>query len=92
MYTYEKINYTNYLRNKTHETNRDKLVRMKTALVSALNARNVHGHISSKYYTDGCINVSVNGKYYGVFDSNTGAFFSGYVGDRKEVTECIHTK
>lgn len=80
MYTDEKINYTNYLRDKQQETNREKLTGMKTALVSALESRDVHGRISAKYYTDGCVNVSVNGEYYGVFDSNTGAFFSGCVG------------
>ena len=81
IYTSEKINYTNYLWNKSQETNPAKLSIMKEALVTDLKARNVHGHISAVYYTDGHIKVSVNSEYCGVFDTNTGKFFSGFVGD-----------
>lgn len=80
-YTDEKINYTNFLRDKPQETDPAKLAGMKEALVTALKARDVHGHISAVYYADGHIKASVNGEYYGVFDTNTGKFFSGYVGD-----------
>lgn len=81
MYTDQKINYTNYLADKPQETDPTKLASMKQALVSALKARDVHGHISAVYYTDGRVKVSVDGQYYGVFDSNAGEFFSGCVGD-----------
>ena len=77
----EKINYTNFLRDKPRETSPAKLAAMKDALVQALKARDVHGHISAVCYKDGCIHVSINGEYYGMFDSNTGSFFSGCVGD-----------
>ena len=80
-YSDEKIDYTNYLRDKPQETDPAKLAVMKTALVQALKARGVHGHISCKYFTDGVVEVSVDGQYYNLFDSNTGKFFSGYVGE-----------
>lgn len=76
-----KIDYTNYLRGKPQETNPKKLTLMKTALVRALQERGIHGHISAVYYTDGNIKVNVDGEYYNVFNSNTGKFFSGSVGD-----------
>lgn len=81
MFTDEKINYTSYLRNKPQETNRARLTDMKTALVSALKALDIHGHISAKYYTDGNIEVHLNGCYFGMFDSVRNKFFSGFVGD-----------
>lgn len=80
-YTDEKIDYTNFLSGRPQETDPAKLSTMKAALVKALKERGVHGHISAVYYTDGRVNVSVNGEYYNVFDANTGKFFSGYVGD-----------
>lgn len=80
-YSDERIDYTSYLRDKPQETDPEKLEVMKKALVKALQARGVHGHVSAVYYTDGRVKVSVNGAYYGVFDSNAGEFFSGFVGD-----------
>lgn len=76
-----KIDYTNYLKGKPQETDPAKLTTMKAALAKTLKDRGVHGHISAVYYTDRNIKVSVNGEYYNVFNSNTGKFFSGYVGD-----------
>lgn len=80
-YNDEKIDYTNFLKGKPQETNPAKLTTMKAALVKSLQDRGVHGHISAVYYTDGRVKVSVNGEFYGVFDGNSGNFFSGYVGD-----------
>lgn len=80
-YTNEKIDYTNFLQNKPQEADPAKLAMMKAAVVQALKEKDVHGHFSCTYYADGHIRVAVNGKYYGVFDSNTGKFFSGFVGD-----------
>lgn len=37
--------------------------------------------VSCECYADGRVKVSVCGKYYNIFDTNTGKFFSGYVGD-----------
>lgn len=79
-YQDEKINYTNYLRDKPPETDHAKLTAMKEAVVNALKARNVHGHIRCCYYKDGCVAVGVNGEFYGVFDTKTWKFFSGCVG------------
>lgn len=81
MYTNEQINYTAYMLDKQQEDRPWKLRKMKTALVNALKARDVHGHISATYYQDGCIRVSVDGEYYNMFDSVNGVFFNGYVGD-----------
>lgn len=82
-YKEEKINYTAFLQNKPQETRPLKLAAMKQSVSDALRSRDVHGHISCKYYTDVHILVHVNGKYYGVFDTNKGEFFSGFVGDRR---------
>lgn len=76
-----KIDYTDFLKDKPQETDTAKLSAMKASLVRALKERDIHGHISCVYYTDGNIKVCVNGKYYNVFNSITGKFFSGYVGD-----------
>lgn len=77
----ERIDYTSFLRDKPQETDPAKLASMKWALVEALKERDVHGHISAAYYTDGNVLVRLDGEYYGVFDSRKGEFFSGYVGD-----------
>ena len=76
-----KIDYTNFLRDKPQETDTAKLTEMKASLVRALQKKGVHGHISCIYYADGRIRVAVGGAYYGIFDTNTGKFFSGFVGD-----------
>lgn len=80
-YTDARIDYTNYLGDKPQETDHAKLAAMKAALVQALKRNGVHGHISCKYFKDGVVEVSINGEYYNLFDSNTGKFFSGCVGD-----------
>lgn len=80
-YTDEKINYANYLEGKPQETDPAKLAEMKEAVVGALKARDVHGHITCKYYKDGCVAVGVDGNFYGVFDIHARKFFSGFVGD-----------
>lgn len=80
-YRDEKINYANYLEDKPRETDPVKLVAMKDAVVEALRARDVHGHISCKYYKGGRVAVGVNGDFYGVFDVHARKFFSGFVGD-----------
>lgn len=81
MFDDEKINYSDYLASKPQETDFDKLSAMKSALVEELEMFDVHGRISATYYQDGRIKVDVNGKYYGMFDTNAGKFFSGAVGD-----------
>lgn len=81
MYRDEKIDYTSYLRDKPQETDPAKLAAMKAAVVAALKERGEHGHISCTYYTDGRVRVTVGGKYYNVFDTISGKFFSGFVGE-----------
>ena len=76
-----KIDYTNYLRDKPQETDPAKKAMMKAALVRALKEKGLRGHISCVYYIDGRVKVSIDGEYYNIFDSNTGKFFSGCVGD-----------
>jgi hypothetical protein len=76
-----KINYTNYMESKKQENWREKLIAMKGSLVRALKAKGVHGHVSAQYYTDGVVSVSVNGEHYNMFDSVSGKWFSGFVGD-----------
>lgn len=81
-YQDEKIDYTNYLKGKPQETDPEKISVMAYALFQALEKRGISfGDVQPTYYTDGRVLVCVNGQYYGVFDSNTGKFFSGYVGD-----------
>lgn len=72
MFSDEKIDYTNYLKEKPQETDPAKLSAMKAALFQALKARDIHGHVSTVYYTDGCVEFSING----MFDTATGKFFS----------------
>lgn len=81
IHTDEKINYANYLEGKPQETDPAKLAAMKEAVVEALKARDVHGHITCKYYKDGRVAVGVDGNFYGVFDIHARKFFSGFVGD-----------
>ena len=81
MFKGERIDYNRYLRDKPQEADPLKIGAMATAVHQALHARYISGTVSAVYYQDGCIRVSVDGKYYGMFDSNTGKFFSGYVGD-----------
>lgn len=78
-----KINYTSFLRDKPHETDPEKISAMKDAVSQALLERDISPDgASCEYYADGRVKVKVNGEYYNIFDTNTGKFFSGYVGDR----------
>lgn len=86
-YKDEKIDYTGFLRGKPQETDPVKLASMKGTLVKALKERGVHGRVSVAYYADGNVLVRLDGDYYGVFDSNKGEFFGGYVGDYKHLTD-----
>lgn len=77
-----KINYTDYLKaNGIEEIDPQRLIEMKNALIAALVKNGVHGRVSCKYYTDGTILVNIDGQYFNCFNSNSGKFFSGYVGD-----------
>lgn len=49
--------------------------------MQALKERGVIGQTDFVYYADGRVMVKVGGEYYGVFDINTGKFFSGCPGD-----------
>ena len=81
IYTDEKIDYTEFLGRKPQETDPAKLAAMNDAVSKALTDRGVCGHISCEYYKDGHVLVYIDGKYYTVFDSKTGKFFSGFVGN-----------
>lgn len=78
----EKIDFTNYLKNKPLESDPDRIEAMERAVLLALRDRNVYGHVTCDCYADGRVKVSVDGEYYGIFDSNICKFFGGYVGDR----------
>jgi len=78
----EKINYTNYLQDKPQETDPAKLAVTKKKLSQALKEQGIRFQdISCTYYADGSVLIYLDGEYYNVFNSNTGKFFSGYVGD-----------
>jgi len=82
MYRNEHIDYTNYLRDKPLETDTVKIYAMKKKLAQALKEQEIQFHdLSCEFYKDGCIRVTINGEYYYMFNSNTGMFFSGEVGD-----------
>ena len=81
LYTDEKINYTNYLRDKPLETDPTRHAHMEAAVMQALKERGVIGQTDFVYYADGRVMVKVGGEYYGMFDINTGKFFSGCPGD-----------
>lgn len=76
-----KIDYTNFLRDKPLETDPEKIGKMKARLDQAIIDGDITGELGCEYYADGCVRVEVNGVYYGMFDANTGKFFSGAVGD-----------
>lgn len=80
-YTDEKINYTNYLRDKPRETDPEKIGIMKARLDQAIIDEGIKGNVTCTYYAGGNIKVSIDGEYYGMFDTNTRKFFSGSVGD-----------
>lgn len=77
-----KINYTNFLRGRPHETNPARMTAMSFAVTQALADRGIEAECATcEYYKDGCVKVEVSGEYYGIFDTRTKKFFSGYVGD-----------
>lgn len=81
LYTNEKINYSRYMRDKPLETNPTKLAFMQAAAARALESRGVIGQTQCVCYADGRVMVKAGGEYYGMFDANSGRFFSGCVGD-----------
>ena len=78
-----KIDYINFLRDRPRETDQAKIAAMRDAAVRALTEDQAiePETVSCECYADGRVKVSVCGKYYNIFDTNTGKFFSGYVGD-----------
>ena len=78
-----KIDYINFLRDRPRETDQAKIAAMRDAAVRALTEDQAiePETVSCECYVDGRVKVSVCGKYYNIFDTNTGKFFSGYVGD-----------
>lgn len=78
----EKINYTNFMKDKPLEKDPEKIKYMERAAAAELADLGIFYGLNFVCYADGCVRVSVNGRYYNMFDSKTGRFFSGYVGDR----------
>ena len=78
-----KIDYINFLRDRPRETDPAKIAAMRDVAVRALTEdQGIEPEtVSCECYADGRVKVSVYGKYYNIFDTNTGKFFSGYVGD-----------
>lgn len=78
-----KIDYTNFLRDRPRETDPAKIAAMRDAAVRDLTGdKGIDPDtVSCECYADGRVKVSVCGKYYNIFDTSTGKFFSGYVGD-----------
>lgn len=77
-----KINYTNFLRGRPHETNPERLTAMRFAVTRALADRGIASERATcEYYKDGRVKVEVSGEFYGIFDTTTEKFFSGCVGD-----------
>ena len=54
---------------------------MEKHAADELAARGIYYGLTFVCYADGCVKVSINGEYYGMFDSTAGKFFSGSVGD-----------
>lgn len=83
MHFSQRIDYTNFLRDRPRETDPAKIAAMRDAAVRALTeGKGIDPEtVSCECYADGRVKVSVCGKYYNIFDTNTGKFFSGYVGD-----------
>lgn len=84
MHFSQRIDYTNFLRDRPRETDPAKIAAMRDAAVRALtDDKGIDPEtVSCECYADGRVKVSVCGKYCNIFDTNTGKFFSGYVGDR----------
>ena len=82
MYPDQKIDYTNYLRDRPREKDPEKLAAMEQAVTVALKWRRIKlDDVSCEYYADGRVRVNLNGKFYSMFDAGTGKFFSGSPGD-----------
>lgn len=83
MHFSQRIDYINLLRSLIRETDPAKIAAMREAAVRALTEdKGIDPEtVSCECYADGRVKVSVCGKYYNIFDTNTGKFFSGYVGD-----------
>lgn len=80
-YTDQKIDYTNFLRDKPLETDPGKSDAMEKAAALAMADLGIFYGIDFVCYADGCVKISVNGKYFNMFDTNSGKFFSGCPGD-----------
>lgn len=76
-----KIDYTNFLRDKSLEMDQKKIAAMERAAADELAFRHIFYGIDFVCYADGCVKITVSGKYYNMFDTKTGKFFSGCVGD-----------
>lgn len=85
-----KIDYTNFLRDKPLEMDQKKIAAMERAATNAPAFRHIFCGIDFVCYADGCVKITVSGKYYNMFDTKTGKFFSGFVGDYPaEDTGCL---
>lgn len=80
LYTDEKIDYTNYLRDKPQETDPVKIGAMKARLDQAVLDAGIKGPVTCTYYTDGNVMVYIDGESYRMFNTRSGTFFSGYPG------------
>lgn len=76
-----KIDYTNFLRDKPLETDQGKSDAMERMAAQAMADLGIFYGLDFVCYADGCVRVSVNGKYFNMFDAKAGKFFSGRVGD-----------
>lgn len=74
-----KIDYTNFLRDKPQETDPGKSDAMEKAAAQAMADLGIFCGLDFACYADGCVKISVNGKYFNMFDTNAGKFFSGCV-------------
>lgn len=76
-----KIDYTNFLRDKPLETDPGKSDAMEKAAAQAMADLGIFYGIDLVCYAGGCVKVSVNGKYFNMFDTNAVKFFFGCPGD-----------
>lgn len=82
MYRNQKIDYTNFMRDRPREKDAAKLAEMEAAVIVALKGRGIKPNdVFCEYYADGCVRVNLNGRFYSMFDTGTGKFFSGSPGD-----------
>lgn len=76
-----KIDYTNFLRDKPRETDPEKIAAMEEAAAYEMADRGILYGLDFVCYADGCVKVSVYGKYFNMFNTKTGKFFSGAPGE-----------